>query len=152
MPNRKGWPQSLKDAAEVYLYIEEHAVETEDGLVFVGTMGKVRKELGIPRGSWGPIKELLQDSVPVVDENGLPLSIAEPCLTLLRRGGGTQPSEWLINRPLTDLDLAEYNKKNISAEGLTSVGGAGTLFHMELEERLTNLESRVRELEARLSE
>jgi len=155
------WPQSLRDAAEVYLYIEEHAVETGDGLVFTGTMTDVRKELGIARGSWGPIKSLLQDSVPVQDENGIPLSVAEPCLTLLRRGGGSQPSEWLINRPFTELDLAEYNKKNISAQGLTSVGGADTVVGeagerlAELENEvikikmiLQNFESRIRELEA----
>lgn len=152
------WPQALRDAAVVYLYIESHAVETSDGLIFTGTMAEVRRELGIARGSWGPIKSMLQDSVPVTDENGMLLSVAEPCLTLLRRGGGSQPSEWLINRPFSELDLAETKKLR---QPLTSVGGADTVVGeagerlAELENEVTkiktvlqNFESRIRELEA----
>src|SRR5215831_8440180 len=102
------WPLYFAQAADVYLYIEEKAVKTEEGLVFTGTMESVRTHLKISRGSWGPIKALLQDTIPTIDEDGHSLPVVGTVLVRLRRGGNTSPSEWLVNRPLSELDLAVY--------------------------------------------
>jgi hypothetical protein len=143
-----GWPRYFKQAVDVYLYVEEKAVQTDAGLIFTGSMRDVRMHLGIPIGSWGHIKTLLQDTVPTVDENGNSLAIVEPCLTLFKRGGGKIPSEWLINRPISELDLNLYRPPP-AHKGLTIPPRAATVVS-DHESRIAELESRVSELESRL--
>src|SRR5215471_4145811 len=143
----QSWPITFKYAAEIFCYMRDNAIDQTEGLVYKGSMMRVFHHFDIPRGSWGPVKRLLQDTAPTVDENGNNLSVVIPCLTLLRRGGGNRLSEWLINRSLSESDLVEY--KNFG-QPLTPARKVATLLS-EHEERIAKLESRIRELESRLS-
>jgi len=138
--------------------VRERTVETDEGFVFIGKMTELFNELHIPRGYYSSIRALLFDTVPTVDAEGYELPISEPCLTYLKRGASTKPSEVLYNRPLSELDLDWYRN---SVQPLTSVGGRATVVG-EAGERLAglenevtkikmvlqNFESRIRELEA----
>jgi hypothetical protein len=135
-------PATLFYAQIIYKRLREDAKPTNDYLLYTGKLSAIYDEAGMPPSQHGDVRTLLYNTTRLVD------GTMTPCLILLKKGAGGQPSEVAVCREPT---LDDYEQALKSGKLLTSAQRAARVVE-EAEKRITDLESRAADIERALQD